>query len=160
MFDVVGAGQAIIFVSVLAALAIIAPLWLCYASHCFLVVIAESSIGDPEVRWPDETVADWWWKPVYCLFLLSAWASAGGLILSPLLLVSPWLFAAGGVLYLWYAFPVGLLCVMDARNSLALLHLPLIMRLVRYSGSVLLVGLLTLPLGLAVGGLVTATALY
>src|SRR5690349_9789268 len=59
MFDFAGAAQAIIFVSALAGLAIIGPLWLTYASHCFLVVLTESTVGDDEVRWPDEWLGDW-----------------------------------------------------------------------------------------------------
>jgi hypothetical protein len=152
--------QAIIFVSALAGLAIVAPLWLTYISHCFLTVMTESSSGHPEVHWSDDSILDMWWKPLYCVGMLIVWLSAASLFMGPLFLLSPWVMAIGGGLFLWFAYPVGLLCVMDSNNSLALIHVPLLQRLGRHFPSVLLVGLMTLPLGAAVGGLLSAVMLY
>jgi hypothetical protein len=153
-------GQAMIFLFTLAALGIAGPLWLCYASHCFLVLITESSIGEAEVRWPDETVTDWWWKALYCFGMLAFWATACLTLFSPLLLVSPWLFGVAAGVLVWFAFPIGMLCVMDADSALAIVHLPLIIRLVRHAGAVLLVGITTLPLGVMTVGLLTGAVLH
>ncbi len=161
MFDLPGSfGIAIVFMCTMAALGIFGPLWLCYGSHCFLTVLTESSIGDREVNWPDEVVIDWWWKPFYCLGLLSVWASAGSTLVAPLLFVAPpWIFGGAAALLVWFAYPIGLLCVMEAQSALALVHLPLFARLGRYAGAVLVVGLGTLPLGVAVGGLLALAIL-
>ncbi len=160
MFDVGGAGRAIIFMSAVAGLAIFGALWLTYAAHCFLTILTESSIGDREVRWPDESIADWWWKPLYCVGLLVFWLTAGGAFLWPMAFAGPVWFAVGAGLFLWLAYPVGLLCVLDARNSLAVIHVPLFARLPRYLPAVLFTGLVTLPLGAAAGGLLTGVVLH
>ena len=139
--------------STLTALAIAGPLWLGYVSHALLVIITESSLGDPEVRWPDESVMDWWWKPLYCVGMLSFWLTGGAAFLGWLVLVSPWAFGIVAGVFVWYAYPIGMLCVMDAQNSMAVVYLPLIVRLLRRPGTVLLVGLATLPLGVGVAGL-------
>lgn len=152
-------GQALILMTAMAALGIFVPLWLCYASHCFLVVLTESSIGDAEVNWPDETVLEWWWKPLYCVGILAFWGTAGATVLSPLVLAGPWVYGIAGAVLLWYAYPIGILSVMDAHNALAVVHMPLILRLMRYAGPVLLVGLMTLPLGVATVGLLVAVML-
>jgi hypothetical protein len=152
--------QTIIFVSAVTGLAIVAPLWLTYSSNCFLTVLTESTVGDREVRWADDNVLDMWWQPLYCLGMLVFWASVGSLFLAPLWLANPWVTIIGGGLFLWYAYPIGLLCVMDSRNSIALIYMPLLARLVRHLSSVLLVGLATLPLGAAVAGLLTLVMLH
>jgi hypothetical protein len=152
-------GQAMIFLFTLATLGIVGPLWLCYASHCFLVVITESSIGDPEVRWPDETVVDWWWKPLYCGLLLVFWVPVGATLASPLLFTGPWPFGITVAAFVWFIYPIGLLSVMEAHSAIAVLHMPLFLRLARYAGAVLVVGLITLPLGAAVGGLLALATL-
>src|SRR5205807_2337274 len=110
--------QAIFLMSAMAGLAIIGPLWLGLGSHCFLVVLTESTIGDREVRWPDDSIIDWWWKALYCVGLLSLWAAAGSVLLVPLVLWNPWVGGAVAALFLWFAYPIGLMCVMDARSAL------------------------------------------
>jgi hypothetical protein len=160
MFDFPGTAQAIIFMSTLTGIAIAGPLFLAYASHALLVVVTESTVGDPEVRWPEETVADWWWQPIYCVGMLTFWLTGGLVIVGPLALVSPWAFGIVGALFIWYAYPLGMLCVMDAQNSLAVVHLPLILRILRHPMALLVVGVATMPLGAAVVGLLSLTILH
>jgi hypothetical protein len=160
MFDFAGAARAIWFMSALTGLGIVAPIWITFASHCFLNVLTESSIGDWEVRWPDESILDWWWKPLYCLALLAFWVTASGVVLGFVILLSPWAFAAAIALFLCVGYPVSLLCVMDARSSVAVVHLPLIVRLAANLPLVLLVGLITLVPVLIVGGLLAGLLLH
>src|ERR1700683_3567449 len=147
-------GMTIWFVIALAGLGIFGLLWLLYVSHCFLTVLTESSIGDAEVRWPDETLLDWWWEPIFCLVLLSFWLPIAGLLMGPFVLVSPWAYAAAVGLVLGYIYPIGMLCVMEARSPVAVVHLPLFLRLFAHIPAVLLVGLATLlPAALVFGSL-------
>jgi hypothetical protein len=159
-FDAVGTARMIWHVTALAGLGIFGLIWTTYASHCFLTVLTESSIGDAEVRWSDESILDWWWKPLYCLGMLIFWTSVTGIFVSALILVSPWIFAAAFGLIIWYAFPVGLLCVMDARSSVAVVHLPLLVRLASHLPTVLLVGLITLLPASVAGGLFVGLLLH
>jgi hypothetical protein len=160
MFDGMGAGQAIIFMSALLGMAIAGPMWLTYTSHCFLTVVTETSTGHPDVNWPSETFADWWWKPLYCVGMLTFWLTGGSVIIGPLALVGPWPFAIAASLFIWYAYPIGMLGVLDAGNSMSVVHLPLLIRLLRQPGAVLLVGLMTLPLGVVVVGLFVLMVRY
>jgi hypothetical protein len=151
-FDGVLTGRMIWHVAALAGLGITGLIWVTYVSHCFLTVLTESSIGDAEVRWSDESILDWWWKPLYCLVMLTFWLSVTGVFMGALVLVSPWAFAVAVGVTIWYAFPVGLLCVMDARSSVAVVHIPLLVRLASHLPTVLLVGLITLlPASVAAG---------
>ena len=152
-------GQAMIFMCTLAALGIFVPLWLCYASHCFLTVLSESSVGDPEVRWPDEIVTDWFSKALYCFGMLVFWATAVGMVLAPLYVVNPWVFAGAAAVVVWFAYPIGVLCGMAAHSTFAIVHLPLLAQLGRRAGAVLFVGLATLPLGAGVAAVLAAVLL-
>jgi hypothetical protein len=160
MFDFAGAGKAIILMSAIAGVAIVAPFWLMYAAHCFLVVLVDSSTGSADVRWPDEGISDWWWKPLFCGGMLIFWLSVSSVFLGPLALINPWLYAAAACVFLWFAYPVGLMCVMEARSSLAVIHMPLMVRLLGFLPSVLLVGFVSLPLGLAVATLIAVVFVY
>jgi hypothetical protein len=152
--DFVGTARAIWFVTAIVGLGLCGMLWLLYVSHCFLTVLTESSIGDAEVRWPDETILDWWWEPVYCLGLLTFWLTIAGVLMSFFIMVGPWAYAGAVGLFLWYAYPIGLVCVMDARSPVAVVHLPLFVRLFGHIPTVLLVGLMTLlPATLVFGSL-------
>ena len=116
-------------------------------------------MGDREVRWPDESIVDWWWKPLYCLGLLACWASFGANFLVPLFLINQWLGAVLAAFYLWLVYPIGFLCIMDARNALAVFYVPLIARLGRYLPYTLFVAVVTLPLGVVAGGLLALAIL-
>jgi hypothetical protein len=154
-----GAGLTIIFLAALAGIGVVGSIWLTYACHCFLVVLTESSAGEDEIRWPDEIITEWWWKPLYCVGLLLFWVMFGGIFLWPAAFAGPWVLAAVGALFLWYGYPVGLLCVMDARSALAVIHVPLLTRLVRHLPAVFLAGLIALPLAAAAAALLVAAVL-
>jgi hypothetical protein len=146
--------RAIFFVATLVAVGILGLLWLLYVSHCFLTVLTESSVGDAEIRWSDETFLDWWWEPVYCLGLLAFWLPIAGVLMAFFILLNPWVYAVAVGFFLWYAYPVGLICAMDARSKVAIVHLPLFLRLFGHIPTVLLVGLITLlPATLVFGSL-------
>jgi hypothetical protein len=140
------AGPAILLVCALAGLAISGLTWITYVSHCFLVVVTESSVGDYEVRWPDESIGEMLWKPIYCLGLLVFWLTISMVFILPLFLLEPWVGGIVGGLFLWFIYPLSLLCVMDARSSVAILYMPLVLRLPRQLFAIVFVGFVTLPL--------------
>jgi hypothetical protein len=142
--DFVGTARAIWFVVAIVGLGIFGLIWLLYVSHCFLTVLTESSVGDAEVRWPDETILDWWLEPVYCLGFLIFCATIASVLMAFFMLVNPWVYAVAVGIFLWYVYPVGLVCVMDARSQAADARLPLALRLVGHLPTMLLVGLATL----------------
>jgi hypothetical protein len=161
MFPMIGErAQAIIGVSALAGLGIVLPVWLAFASHGFLTVLTESSIGQREVSWPNEMVTDWWWKPFYCFGSFAAWLTISLVLSAPVLALNPWVGAVFATVLVWFGYPIGLMCVMDAGNSLAVVHLPLLVRLSKHLGAVLAVGFVTLPLGVITGGLLAGVVLH
>jgi hypothetical protein len=137
-------GVAIILMCSIVGLIISGWIWLCFCSHAFLVVLTESSVGSYEVSWPDESFSDWMWKPFYCVGLLLFWMTAGSLIFVPLALVNIWLGVVVAALFVWFAYPIGLLCVMDARSSLAVFYMPLMLRLPSQWQALLFVNVITL----------------
>jgi hypothetical protein len=91
---------------------------------------------------------------------LVVWLTAVATILGPMALISPLAAAIIAGVLLWFAYPIGLMCAMDAHNSLALIYLPLLGQLARHLPKVLLVGFATLPMGAAVVGLLVAAMLH
>lgn len=142
-------GPTIIFVFSLAAATILSMYVFSYAAHCFLVVMESTAAGMDEIRWPDELFLDWLWKPPYLLGLLGIWVLAG---FGVLLLAAPRLAATWpgilGVLAVaaWIFFPITLYSSLSARSLAHVLYGPLLRRLVRRLGLLLVLYVLTGPL--------------
>jgi hypothetical protein len=142
-------GGAIIFVVSLAGLAILSLLSVSYYCHCFLHVLTESSGGIDEIRWPDEVLGDWWWKPLYCLGLLSVCATTFGVPLALFFLSNPGGFLVAFPILLWLTYPVCVLGPLAAHNFFMVLYPPFLGQLARHPRALLTVVLVTLPLPIA-----------
>jgi hypothetical protein len=115
-----GLGQAMIFVSLLAAEAVVGACVLGYAAHCFLVVVEGTAAGNDEVSWPDEPMLDWIVQAVHLLWLVAFWLVPLGIAQrslkdvfipeAPLLLR----FLVLAVPMLWLFFPISLLSSLTA----------------------------------------------
>src|SRR2546429_5488513 len=97
-----GAGPAIMVSLCLAFFGIVAFYLIAYFSHCFLVVVIDSAAGIDEIRWPGESITDWFTKPIYVIWVLlpiffvatMAYAATGnGLTFGIVLLALLWLVA-------------------------------------------------------------------
>lgn len=154
MFPVGALGTLLMFFFSLVGAVIVGLMVLSYAAHSYLVIVEDTAAGGDFVRWPDEPLMDWLWKPFYL-----AWVWAGPIVLvwlgltvgAPELLHDPvWgLLMAGGSL--WLLFPICLLSSLSGRTRLWLVHPGLLARLARYPVSLLLFYLLSSAV-LAAGG--------
>jgi hypothetical protein len=160
MFNLGAAGYAIVAVSATAGLAVIGFILVVYAAHCFLTVVIDSGCGIDEVRWPGEGIFDWMLKPVYCGWLIASWAVLFGVVLLPMLLRDPLVYAATLTAVLYVVFPVTLLSSLSAKSWVALLHRPLLRRLARWPASFVTVLILGTPLLVGAAALVMLTALH
>jgi hypothetical protein len=141
-------GPAILLVASLAGLAIVTPLLLCFVCHALLHILGESSGGSDVVRWPNEIVTDWWWKPIYCLGLLGFWGVTSALLLAPCFLGKEELY--------YVIYPISLLSSLAAHNPFMVLYPPLLGWLVVHPRAFLTVCVVTLPLPAAAAALVWA----
>lgn len=156
-----GAGLAIIFVCALVGCGLLSLTLLLYLGHYYLHVLADASAGTTAVRRPDESLLGAWHGPVLCLALLGFWSVNGGLILGPLFFVHSFeAFLVFLPTFLWIVYPISLLGILAASNWFAVLYLPVLARLARHAGALLLVYLMTLPFGAAALGLYAAAVWY
>ena len=117
-----GAGFVIIFVVAFVGCAIWSMIFLTFAAHYFLTTIIDSSGGHDEVQYPSEAVTDWWWKPIFCTWILGVFVIPVLMVLAPFLAKQPVaLFACLG-LTLWVLYPIGLLSALYSQNWLLFLH--------------------------------------
>lgn len=152
-----GAGNAILFMASLVGLTIWSMLLVTFAAHYFLTTLTESAAGHDEIRFPREGFLDWWWKPLLCLWVLSAWVVPVTIFLAPLMSTSPLGFALAWFAILWIVFPLSLLSILYAGNGFFFLHPIVVWRALRHWKGYLYVNFLTLLSGwLAVGFLVAA----
>jgi hypothetical protein len=138
----------------------VTALFLLFASHYYLVTLIDSSAGHEEVQFPSESVLDWWWKPILCLWVLAFWALGGGVLLSPLVLIQPEIFLVAWVLLLVLAYPLSLVSVLHTQNWLFVVHPLLLWRMLRHARAFAYVQLVTLLTMAACAGLLFVTLRY
>lgn len=114
------AGNVIIFVCLYALFALTATGLLIFAGRCFLVVFEGTATGNDEVRWPDETHLDWFFRGATLAWLLLVWLAPLGAFLkvaSPDIYKDDPLRAAllAGVV-LWLFFPLGVLSALSSTS--------------------------------------------
>ena len=151
-----GSGFVIVFVAAFAGCTIWSLLYLTCASHYFLTIIIDSSAGNDEVQFPSETIVEWWWKPIFCLWVLGIWLVPATVILAPLGALSPEAFAVVLVLLLWFLYPLSLLSALYTQNWFFFLHPIIIWRMLRHYGAFAYVHLLTLLSASVAAGLLIA----
>src|SRR5262249_30212191 len=115
-------GGAIIFVCAFVACTICSMFWLVFASHYFLVTLIDSGAGQNEVEYPRESLIDWWWKPLFCLWILGFWVVVLSIMLTPLLVVSPKTYGISLGLLILFFYPLGVLSALFTANWLFFLH--------------------------------------
>ena len=64
-------GAAVMYMLLLLAQVVVLIYLAAFAAHCFLVVVENTAAGNDRVRWPDEPVYDWLWKPPYLVWLVA-----------------------------------------------------------------------------------------
>lgn len=141
-------GGLLIFFSSLIAVVILGLVTLSYAAHGYLAIVEDTAAGSHDVRWPDEAVTDFLWKPFYlawvwALPVVATWFCVNAF--APELCDGPLgLFVTAG-LSLWLLFPIFMLSSLTGRSRVQVLHLALLLRLVRHAGTFLLFYVLTAP---------------
>ncbi len=131
--------------------------WLIFASHYFLVTVIDSSAGHDEVDYPRESLIDWWWKPLFCLWILGFWVVVLSILLTPLLAVSPKSYGICLVLLILFFYPLGVLSALFTSNWLFFLHPIIIARMLKHYSAFAYVHLVTLLVVSACVGLLLAT---
>ncbi|HYT90445.1 MAG TPA: hypothetical protein VEL76_17195 [Gemmataceae bacterium] len=153
MMFLAGAGPAIVFFFLMAALAVLGIPILAYAAHCFLTVVEFTAAGQDEIRWPDEPLTDWLWKPLYLLWLLAFWLIPAWLVVAVVLTRGLGLPLGGfyGALLAaaWLLFPLGLFSSLSANHRMVVFRPAILRALVRQP---LAVGVVYLASGVLVVG--------
>jgi hypothetical protein len=148
-----GAGFVIVFCFLVAAMVVIGIPTIAYAAHSFLTVVEFTAAGQDDVRWPDESLFDWLWKPIYLLWLLAFWSVPAWVVVDGILTPSLDLPAAGFYPVLLAAvcllFPLGLFSSLSTNNRLnvfrpailrSLARRPLPLGIVYLASGVLVIG--------------------
>lgn len=146
-------GGLLIFFSSLIAVVISGLVTLSYAAHGYLAIVEDTAAGSDDVRWPDEAITEFLWKPFYLAWVWAVPVVATWLVVmaaAPDLFHGPLgnLVTIGGSL--WLLFPISMLSSLGGRSRVQVLHMGLLARLVRHAGVLMLFYLLTGPV-LAVG---------
>lgn len=139
-----GAGNAILFIVSLVGLTIWSLIFFTFTSHYFLTTLTESSSGNDEVQYPSESFIEWWWKPIFCLWVLSFWVIPVTVLLSPLAVVNPQAFVVVLVAIVWLMYPVSLISALYTQNWFFFVHPVILWRMIRHIGAFTYVHLLTL----------------
>ena len=150
-------GGAIIFVCAFVACTICSMFFLIFASHYFLVTVIDSSAGHDEVHYPRDSIIEWWWKPLFCLWILGFWVVALSILLTPLLAVSPKSYGICLGLLIGFFYPLGVLSALFTSNWLFFLHPIIIGRMLKHYSAFAYVQLITLLVTSACIGLLWAT---
>ena len=153
-------GGAIIFVVSIVGDVVLGGVFLCYASHCFLTVLADSSGGVDEVRWPeDEGIFDWFLKAAYCVWVLAFWLLTATLTLAPFVVWNFESYVVFVAVVVWLMHPVGTLSTLSTRNWFFMVWPPLLLQMARHPRALLVAYLSTLPLLAATVGLILGIAM-
>lgn len=153
-------GLVIIFVCALVGCGLLTLLLLLYFGHYYLHVLADASAGSTAVRPADESLIDAWHGPVLCLVLLVFWTLIGSLVLGPFFIHNAEAFLVALPTFLALVYPVSLLGILSALNWFMPVYLPVLARLARQAGALLLVYLITLPVCAVALGLYGAAVWY
>ncbi len=154
MFDVGAAGNAILLICSLGALAISSLLFFLFTSHYFLVTVIDSSAGNEEVHYPSETFTDWWWKPLYCVWILVFWMITGAVLCVPLVFAGLKVYLAGWVLVLWFMYPLSVVSTLHTQNWLYFIEPMIVWRMLTHVWALAYVYATTLTAGALCGGVV------
>ena len=107
-------GNAILFILLFVAVIIIGVYVLAYTARCVLVVFQGTALGEDNVTWPDEPIADWVGGSVHLVALILLWVMPIGFLARGL--GSVWLERDPALRMLlllvpglWLLFPIGLL---------------------------------------------------
>jgi len=130
-----GAGFVILFVVSMVGCGIWSMIFLTFAAHYFLTTVTESGVGIDEIEFPSEGVADWWWKPFFCLWILSIWVVPITVVVGPLLAASPLAFVIGLALFLLTIYPLSMLSALYSQSWFSFMHPELVWRMVRRYGA-------------------------
>jgi hypothetical protein len=125
-------GAAIVFICLLAVLAIVGGALFFFAAYCFIHVVQETAAGVDDIHWPNDPYQDKLPRAAYVAALVAVWLAPVGILMklnkdaaiggSRLLTF----FVAAAVI-LWLFFPVSLLSSTSASSALIILR-PAILR--------------------------------
>ena len=152
-------GQAIIFVVLLAAWAVVTIYLVTIAARTYFIIVQNTAAGIDRVEWPDEPFYDRLLTGVYFLALAGIMAMPAGLLsrafAQRFLPHDPALryFVLAGPL-LWLYFPVGLLSSMAASSRWAVLSPRVLVGLLRLAPTMVVFYLVTGLLAAGTGALV------
>jgi hypothetical protein len=121
----------ILFAAALVGCVIWSVLFLMFASHYFLTTIIDSGSGQDEIEYSNETLFEFWWKPIFCLWILAFWVIALNVPLAPLLSEYPRALAVALALCLAVVYPLSVLSVLHAQNWFFFLDVPFLWHLCR-----------------------------
>jgi hypothetical protein len=141
--DIAAAGNAILFVVSLVGLTIFSLIYLTCASHYFLTTITESSSGHDEVQYPRESLIEWWWKPIFTVWVLAFWVIPIAAVCAPLATVSPIAALIIFLTVIWLMYPVSLTSALVTQNWFFFLHPIIAWRMLRHFGAFVYVHLIT-----------------
>jgi hypothetical protein len=122
------AGTVIIFVMCVVATGLVGLWTLFYASHCFFVIVEQTSAGVDRVIWPDEPFVDWLGRGIYLAALLVVCAFPAAMLaafLAPLFDDPRWLAPILGAMFL-LLFPIIVLSALTSESAWGILH-PLVL---------------------------------
>lgn len=129
------AGATIIFVFVLALLAIVGAIVLAICARYLFSVIQQSAAGNDVVEQADEPFLDWAFQGVYLLFLLGIWMAPLGIILRSIsrdiFLEETILATCVAGIVLWLFFPIGALSSMSSLTRWAVFRWTIFRQLFR-----------------------------
>jgi hypothetical protein len=144
VFAIVGAaGSAILFVCIGVLFVMLAAFVLAIGARAYLVIAQGTTAGQDEIKFPDETPADWLPQSLYILGMLALWVVPAGFLARGLAGVflpdnPPLRTTILVALAVWLLFPVGLLAMQKAGAILGLLqNLPALLAFYVLSGLVL-----------------------
>jgi hypothetical protein len=151
-----GAGVIILFVVFLVAWGLATGFFGIFVSHYWLVTLIDSCAGNDEVQYPRETITDWWWKPLFCVWILIFCATMSAILTAPLFLAGLEAYLIGLGLLLWFLYPLSALSALYTQNWFFLAHPVILWRMLRHFWALLYVYLSTLLAGALCAGLVAA----
>jgi hypothetical protein len=130
------AGLLIIFFAVFIATILVSLFVLSYATHCFLVVLVHTAAGDDAIKWPDDSLYDWFLRVWQFIWLLAVWFVPAFFIMK-LMAAPPLAFVAGTVAILWLVFPVTVLSSLSALSGWVIFRPVILRALFKHLGTLL-----------------------